>query len=576
MSTSFKSSSILSSHIPCSFKMRAFQSLAILTSAVSALTGPLRSRDLVERQSSSKYPAHIFNQLVGKKIGRQNHLLIMLPKIDHFPDSDRYSPHTNATFSQQYFFDTTYYKPGGPVYLYIGGETRGQSRFSNLETGIIQILSKATGGLGVILENRYYGKSYPFENSTTDNLRFLTTEQTVADIAYFAQNVVFPGINSTLTAPNTPWILYGGSLAGSQTAFALHEYGTDSQTPLLWAGIAASGTTKAKITYPEWYDPIQKYGPQDAIGSLNAIIDKIDKIFSTQNRTLITQMKSYFGLEELEDDRDFAMTIAFPLGGPMNYPTATWQELNWNPAVSSNDFWYFMNNITNNAASENITALDTALSSYTDGESWTNFGNYANYIKSYLLPICNGSPINSISCFGTQNQTYYQDPTNSGGRSYLYSTCTESGLYQVATNHGPSLISRVLQQDYTQQWCTWAFPPGRYNTIPLIPDIDQINKYGGYNVIAPRLAHIDGSSDVWTPLTYHSSSAGPRLTINSTDSYLHPQLLINGAGHHWDSNSLGYDLIDQEPDFIRQAHLWQIHIVQAWLKEFDQKNGIHI
>lgn len=32
-------------------------------------------------------------------------------------------------------FDSTYYKPGGPVFLYIGGETRIENRFSNLQTG---------------------------------------------------------------------------------------------------------------------------------------------------------------------------------------------------------------------------------------------------------------------------------------------------------------------------------------------------------------------------------------------------------------------------------------------------------
>jgi hypothetical protein len=36
---------------------------------------------------------------------------------------------------------------------------------------------EATNGLGVILENRYYGKSFPFNTSTTDDLRYLTTEQ---------------------------------------------------------------------------------------------------------------------------------------------------------------------------------------------------------------------------------------------------------------------------------------------------------------------------------------------------------------------------------------------------------------
>jgi hypothetical protein len=42
---------------------------------------------------------------------------------------------------------------------------------------VIQILMEATNGLGVILENRYYGDSFPFNDSSTDHLAFLTTEQ---------------------------------------------------------------------------------------------------------------------------------------------------------------------------------------------------------------------------------------------------------------------------------------------------------------------------------------------------------------------------------------------------------------
>ena len=52
----------------------------------------------------------------------------------------------------------------------------------------------------------------------------------------------------------------------------------------------------------------------------------------------------------------------------------------------------------------------------------------------------------------------------------------------------------------------------------------------------------------------------------STD--LRPEYLINGGGHHWDSNSLGYDNITAEPDFIREAHLWEIRIVKRWLADF--------
>lgn len=247
-------------------------------------------------------------------------------KIDHFQSSSRYAPNTDGNFTQRYFFDNSYYKPGGPVFLYIGGETSGESRFQNMQNGIIQILMQATNGLGVILENRYYGHSWPFENSTTDNLRFLTTEQTIADNAYFAQHATFTNVTGgdKLTAQDVPWILYGGSLAGAQTAFSLVEY-----EGLLWGGIASSGVVHPVVEYKEWYNPIQQNGPADCISRINNIVDKMDSLIVANNTQAIQELKEIFGLGNLKDLRDFAMTIAFPIGGPMNYPTNTWQELNW-------------------------------------------------------------------------------------------------------------------------------------------------------------------------------------------------------------------------------------------------------
>jgi Serine carboxypeptidase S28 len=109
---------------------------------------------------------------------------------------------------------------------------------------------EATNGLGVILENRYYGDSYPFEDSTVDHLAYLTNEQTIADNAYFAQHAVFPGVSGNLTAPGTPWILYGGSLAGAQTAFTVKTYGGDNG--IIFGGIASSSVTHMELAYPEW------------------------------------------------------------------------------------------------------------------------------------------------------------------------------------------------------------------------------------------------------------------------------------------------------------------------------------
>ena len=262
------------------------------------------------------------------------------------------------------------------------------------------------------------------------------------------------------------------------------------------------------------------------------------------------------------------------MGGPFYYPTYTWQELNWDPNYGSYDFWYFCWNVTNANAPESIQKIDYELSSVTKGEPWTNLGNYANYIKKYIIPLCDGAPLNSTYCFGTQNETYWALHHNHGKRSYLYSTCTEGGLYQVATKNGPSLVANPLTVEYTQQWCDWAFPPGQYNKIPSSPDTSLINKYGGYNVSQKRLAHIDGDNDVWLDVCYHSNNEPLRYTPNYDDAYDHPQLLINGGGHHWDSNGLGgLKQVSQEPQFIQNAHLWEIRIVQKWLKDCKLYHG---
>ncbi|KAF2970247.1 hypothetical protein GQX73_g3300 [Xylaria multiplex] len=382
----------------------------------------------------------------------------------------------------------------------------------------------ATHGIGVILENRYYGASYPFNTSTTDQLAFLDTAQTIADNSYFAQNAVFSGIGRDLTAPATPWILYGGSLAGAQTAFSVKKYGD-----ILYGGIASSAPINVVVGYPEWYNPIQKYAPQDCVNRINNIIDKFDALVAKKHRVAIEQFKALFGLEALTDHRDFASAISDPIGNPGFYLSNTWQELNWNSTYGSRDFFHFCGNVSNIDAPKEISDVDYSLSHYTNGEPWVGLGGYA----------------------GTQNQSAWADITNSGSRSYLYTSCTEQGAYIDSPKEGPSLISRVIDISYEQQWCTWAFPKGEYNKIPPSPDLDVYNSFGSFNFTADRLAFIDGDQDVWNELCYHSPIAPARQQTSD----LHPELLITGAGHHWDSS--GILNVEAEPQFIREAHLWE-------------------
>jgi hypothetical protein len=102
------------------------------------------------------------------------------------------------------------------VIVLASGETTGENRLAFLQKGVLHQLIKETHGIGVVLEHRYYGESMPKNDLSVDSLRFLDTQQALADYAYFAKHIQFPGLEwELLNSDWTSWIVYGGSYAGS-------------------------------------------------------------------------------------------------------------------------------------------------------------------------------------------------------------------------------------------------------------------------------------------------------------------------------------------------------------------------
>ena len=132
--------------------------------------------------------------------------------MDHFKNESRYEPHSDKYFDNRFWFDDTFYRPGGPVIVQNAGEITGIVYLEDLQIGLLHELARVTNGLAVLFEHRYYGPSPPVAVRDPTDLRFLTTEQAMADQAYFARNVMFPGReNLNLTAPNTSWFAIGCS-----------------------------------------------------------------------------------------------------------------------------------------------------------------------------------------------------------------------------------------------------------------------------------------------------------------------------------------------------------------------------
>lgn len=442
--------------------------------------------------------------------------------IDFYQNETRYEPHSNGTFNLRYWFDAQYYKPGGPVFVLLSGETDGEGRLPFLQKGIVHQVAKATNGIGVILEHRYYGKSFPVPDLTTKNLRFLSTEQALAEIDYFARNVKFAGIDADLTAPKTPWIAYGGSYAGAQAAFLRVTY-----PETFWGTISSSGVSTAIYDYWEYFEPIRQYGPPDCIKSTQVLTDVVDKILLGKNTTdKVQSLKQVFGLGNITDNRDFANQLTGVYG---------WQSTNWDPAINSASFFNYCTNITAVPTAENLrpAVADIVASAGYGSDKFAQdvMLNAVSWINSTSLPGWRRSNSTQDSYYTILNATALQGLTSFEDQDSVcwnYQVCTEWGFIQ--TGNTPAdimpLISRTLDLEYLTFFCRAQF------NITTPPEIERVNKYGNYHIDYTRLAQIGGNADPWrpaTPLWY------PESRNTSTD---HPWLLISHGVHHWEENGI--------------------------------------
>ncbi|KAI0784229.1 peptidase S28 [Abortiporus biennis] len=455
--------------------------------------------------------------------------------LDHFSN-------TGFTFQQRYWVSDRHYVPGGPVFILDSGESSGIPRLAFLDTGIVDILTSATGGLGIVLEHRYYGSSVPVANFTTDSLRWLNNEQALADSANFMANVKIPNITQDITAPKTPWIYYGGSYAGARSAHMKVAY-----PDIVYGAIASSGVTFATIDDWQYYDIIRQFAPRDCIKILETAVIEVDELLSNSN-TLPT-IKAFFGLGNVTHVEDFASVLSFPLGG--------WQNKNWDPAVGDNSFAEFCDAL----GTPNNTKVQIAKGISISAD----VVKFANYINSTVSSQCS-PPNTQDDCFGTFDPAAYQDTSlRATWRLWQFQVCTQWGFFMTAPPDPkvPRIVSNFLTLDYAKMICepNFAYPPGSHFVVPPLPNITDVNSRGGLNIAADRLAIIDGQEDPWRPNTPHSDDAKKR-----PDTPLRPFKLISGAVHHYDENGLSNHTA--EPPTIRNIHQQEVAFVKAWLEDF--------
>lgn len=101
------------------------------------------------------------------------------------------------------------------------------------------------GAMLIQLEHRYYGKSHPTTRTTTEELKYLSSEQALSDLSNF---IVSMNEAHNLTGR---WISFGGSYPGSLAAWLREKY-----PHLVHGSISSSGPLLAKVDFQEYFDVV--------------------------------------------------------------------------------------------------------------------------------------------------------------------------------------------------------------------------------------------------------------------------------------------------------------------------------
>jgi hypothetical protein len=151
--------------------------------------------------------------------------------LDHF---DALSP---KRWQMRYWVNDQYWdgSASAPAFLCMGGEGA-----SGPPGGAAGELAKEYRGLAFSVEHRYYGKSIPTEDFSTANLRWLGTEQALADAASFVRSM-----NERYNLTSSRWISFGGSYSGELAAWVRIKY-----PHLVYGAIASSAPVSGEKPPP--------------------------------------------------------------------------------------------------------------------------------------------------------------------------------------------------------------------------------------------------------------------------------------------------------------------------------------
>ncbi|XP_024883400.1 putative serine protease K12H4.7 [Temnothorax curvispinosus] len=407
--------------------------------------------------------------------------------LDHFNPSDV------RVWKQRYFVNYDFYKLNGPIFLMIGAE--GIANATWMVEGQWIEYAKEFGAMCFYLEHRFYGKSHPTADLSVKNLAYLSSEQALADLAYFieAVNIAYKFSN------DTKWIVFGGSYGGSLSAWMRAKY-----PHLVHGAMSASGPLLAQIDFDEYYVVV--------INALKGYSDKCVSAIQEANSQINILLHHTVGQQQIQKK--------FKLCDPIDPGhTKRVDIFNLYETLASNFADIVQYNKDNRQSSQtaNIT-IETVCDILVDEKIGKSIDRLA-YVSNMLLNA------NKEKCLDYRYDKMIHELRNitwaseqaEGGRQWMYQTCTEFGFFQTSTGQS-NVFGNNFPVEFFAQQCVDIFGP-RYSMNLLKSAVARTNiLYGALNLQVTNVVFVHGSIDPWHVLgiTQSSNQQAPAIYIKGT------------------------------------------------------------
>jgi hypothetical protein len=365
-------------------------------------------------------------------------------------------------------------------------------------------------------------------------------------MTYFARTVQldFDETNGDANAPNSPWVLIGGSYPGALAAWtSIIDPGT------FWAYHASSAVVEAIYDFYPYFDAVERAIPRNCSADVKAVVSYVDGVFAAGDKDDISDLKALFGLGQLEHPDDFANSITMPLWSWQGGEKDVFDFCDWIETSSSGG-----KHASSGTPSAHGVGLETALLAYA---SWVN--------------ATSGKTCRKSDCSTYSPATVWDDPADlDGDRQWNWMLCHNPfSWWQVGppSNDGEHVVSSLLRPEHFQRQCELMFPTVDGFRVGSVMGFTaaHLNMYtgGGWDADFERVMFVQGEFDPWIEATVSSTHrpGGPLVSSDKTPVYV-----VKNGNHVPD---MILDDIPEETSVLQQ----ELATMKKWLDEWTPPKG---